>query len=243
MEVVGLIASSVTLLEVSLKTVGFFQEMATIQDDFRCLQEVVADIDSILQDFHSIPSLFARGSGLPQVAEPTVIARAVSQLEHLKAEMDEIRTYCARNSGSDGVSNAKKRKWILKRNRIPKLLERARDARSNFQTGINFQLRTLDAFRVVREHRAHLELKALFQELRSMQHLAHSDEQGGVEEPPVEDKEEGDDEEDEEDEDEDEDSGGEITQHSDFATPSIRGLDVIGAEQSYPICQAETSVT
>jgi hypothetical protein len=41
MEVVGLIASSVTLLEVSLKTVGFFQEMATVQDDFRCLQEVV----------------------------------------------------------------------------------------------------------------------------------------------------------------------------------------------------------
>lgn len=41
MEVVGLIASSVTLLEMSLKTVGFFQEMATVQDDFRCLQEVV----------------------------------------------------------------------------------------------------------------------------------------------------------------------------------------------------------
>ncbi|CAG9939887.1 unnamed protein product [Clonostachys rosea f. rosea IK726] len=42
MEVVGLIASSVTLLEMSLKTVGFFQEMATVQDDFRCLQEVTS---------------------------------------------------------------------------------------------------------------------------------------------------------------------------------------------------------
>lgn len=67
--------------------------------------------------------------------------------------MDEIRTYCARSSGSDSVSDAKKRKWILKRNRIPKLLDRARDARSNFQIGINFQLMALDAFRVVKEHK------------------------------------------------------------------------------------------
>ncbi|VUC26690.1 unnamed protein product [Clonostachys rosea] len=40
MEVVGVIASSITLLEVSLKTVGFCQEMAAVQDDFRSLQEV-----------------------------------------------------------------------------------------------------------------------------------------------------------------------------------------------------------
>ncbi|CAH0028089.1 unnamed protein product [Clonostachys rhizophaga] len=232
MEVVGLIASSVTLLEVSLKTVGFFQEMATVQDDFHCLQEVAADIDSIVQAFRSIPCLFAEGSGLPQVAEPILIARARSQLEHLKNEMGEIIRNCARSSDSDGSSKAKKRRWMLIRNRIPKLLERARDARSNFQLGMNFQLVTIDALRVVREQRANMEVKALVQQLRSIQ-LAHSDEQGEVEELQVE----------KEEEDKDEDSGREIAQHSSSAAPSIRGMDEMGVEQSYPICRTETSVT
>uniref|UniRef100_A0A0B7JMK8 Uncharacterized protein n=1 Tax=Bionectria ochroleuca TaxID=29856 RepID=A0A0B7JMK8_BIOOC len=243
MEVVGLIASSVTLLEMSLKTVGFFQEMATVQDDFRCLQEVIADIDSIAQAFHSIPSLFAQGSGLPQVAEPILIARAISQLEHLKIELDEIIINCARSSDSDGSSKAKKRKWVLIRNRIPKLLERVRDARSNLQTGIKLQSMALDAIRVVREHRfvhelvssssglwhvrltvvnrTHLELKALIQELQPIQQLVHSNEQGEMKQAPVEDEEE--DEEDDDDEGEDEDEGGEVTQHSNSAAPSIRG--------------------
>jgi hypothetical protein len=56
----------------------------------------------------------------------------------------------------------------------------------------------------------------------------------------VEDEEE---DEEEEDEGEDEDEGGEVTQHSNSAAPSIRGVGVIGAKQSYPICQAETAVT
>uniref|UniRef100_A0A8H7KFN1 NACHT-NTPase and P-loop NTPases N-terminal domain-containing protein n=1 Tax=Bionectria ochroleuca TaxID=29856 RepID=A0A8H7KFN1_BIOOC len=242
MEVVGVIASSVTLLEVSLKTAGFLQEMASIQDDFRCLQEVIADIDSIAQAFHSIPSLFAQGSGyLPQVAEPILIARAISQLEHLKIELDEIIINCARSSDSDGSSKAKKRKWVLIRNRIPKLLERVRDARSNLQTGIKLQSMALDAIRVVREHRTHLELKALIQELQPIQQLVHSNEQGEMKQAPVEDEEE--DEEDDDDEGEDEDEGGEVTQHSNSAAPSIRGVGVIGAKQSYPICQAETAVT
>ncbi|CAI6095141.1 unnamed protein product [Clonostachys chloroleuca] len=87
-----------------------------------------------------------------------------------------------------------------------------------------------------------MEVKALVQELRSIQQLAHSDEQGKVEEPQVEDEEEVEDE-DEEEKGEDEDSGGEIRQHSNSAAPSIPGMDVIGVEQSYPICQAETTVT
>ncbi|KAK7217222.1 hypothetical protein V2G26_005225 [Clonostachys chloroleuca] len=232
MEVVGVIASSVTLLEVSLKTVGFFQEMATVQDDFRCLQEVVADIDSIIQAFHSIPSLFAQGSGLPQVAEPILIARAISQLEHLKNEMDEIITNCARSSDSDGSSKAKKRRWILIRNRIPKLLERARDARSNFQTGIKLQSMALDAIRGAREHREYLEVRALVQELRSIQQLSRSDEQGDLEEHQAG----------KEDEDEVEDSSEEITRHSNSTAPSIHGMDVIGAEQPYLIYHAETAV-
>ncbi|CAG9978758.1 unnamed protein product [Clonostachys byssicola] len=161
MEVVGLVASSVTLLEMSLKTVGFFQEMATAPDDFRGLQEVVADIASIDQAFHSIPSLFAQGSGLPQAAEPILIARAISQLKHLKAEMDEVITNCARSSDSDGSSKAKKLRWMRIRNRVPKLLERARDARSNFQTAIQLQSMALDAIRGAREHRLVHQLASL----------------------------------------------------------------------------------
>lgn len=86
-----------------------------------------------------------------------------------------------------------------------------------------------------------MEVKALVQELRSIQQLAHSDEQGKVEEPQVEDEEEVEDE-NEEEKGEDEDSGGEIRQHSNSAAPSIPGMDVIGVEQSYPICQAGTTV-
>ncbi|CAH0005088.1 unnamed protein product, partial [Clonostachys byssicola] len=134
MEALGAVASCLTLLEVSLKALGFVRQISEVQEDFANLRE---------EDLQSLPVLFPRNPSSPKVAEPRSIFRAASQLRQIKDDLEDISAYCAVNPNNGAASLARKRKWVLKQNRISKLLVKARDAKENLQVAVNLHLATV----------------------------------------------------------------------------------------------------
>ncbi|KAI5460110.1 ankyrin repeat-containing domain protein [Mariannaea sp. PMI_226] len=150
MEALGAAASCVALLEVSFKALSFLHELSEVQEDFRNLKQQVTNIDAIIKDLRTIPSLFSTNSGLPQLSEPTSIANAARQLQEIKDELDGIVAYCAKLP-NDSLSRARKIKWIRQRNRITKLYEKARDAKSDLLCAQQYQQSSLMALHIVRQ--------------------------------------------------------------------------------------------
>ncbi|KAK7398737.1 hypothetical protein QQX98_011881 [Neonectria punicea] len=165
MEVLGAVASSLALLEISLKTANFLQGISNIQSDYEDLKLQIVNINAIIKDFQNVPRLFPNIPGLPQLSEPLSMALADQQLQDIKKELDDIATYCA----DDKRSQAKKAKWILKRNRIATLTQKARDAKSNLQMAMGCQTASLSAIQCIAGHRSHLDVIAALQSLRYIQ--------------------------------------------------------------------------
>jgi hypothetical protein len=64
-------------------------------------------------------------------------------LRQIKDDLENIAAYCAVDPNNGAASLARKRKWVLKQNRISKLLVKARDAKENLQVAVNLHLATV----------------------------------------------------------------------------------------------------
>ncbi|CAH0059080.1 unnamed protein product, partial [Clonostachys solani] len=152
MEALGAVASCITLLEVSLKTLSFVRQISEVQEDFANLREEIITINTLTQDLQSLPVLFPRNPSSPKLAEPRSIFRAASQLRQIKDDLENIAAYCAANPNNGAASLARKRKWVLKQNRISKLLVKARNAKENLQVAVNLHLATVFALQSMTEN-------------------------------------------------------------------------------------------
>ncbi|CAG9954247.1 unnamed protein product, partial [Clonostachys rosea f. rosea IK726] len=157
MEALGAVASCITLLEVSLKTLGFVRQISEVQEDFANLREEIITINTLAQDLQSLPVLFPRNPSSPKVAEPRSIFRAATQLRQIKDDLENIAAYCAVDPSNGAASLARKRKWVLKQNRISKLLVKARDAKENLQVAVNLHLATVFSLQSMAEKISHSE--------------------------------------------------------------------------------------
>ncbi|CAH0029161.1 unnamed protein product [Clonostachys rhizophaga] len=171
MEALGAVASSITLLEVSLKTLGFVRQISEVQEDFANLREEIITINTLIQDLQSLPVLFHRNPSSLKAAEPRSIFRAASQLRQIKDDLENIAAYCAANPNNGTASLARKRKWVLKQNRISKLLVKARDAKENVQVAVNLHLATLFALQSMTDSTSHSEGTSMILSPRGVQSL------------------------------------------------------------------------
>lgn len=105
----------------------------------------------------SLPVLFPRNPSSPKVAEPRSILRAATQLRQIKDDLENIAAYCAVDPNNGAASLARKRKWVLKQNRISKLLVKARDAKENLQVAVNLHLATVFSLQSMAEKISHSE--------------------------------------------------------------------------------------
>ncbi|KPM44569.1 hypothetical protein AK830_g2017 [Neonectria ditissima] len=173
MEVLGAVASSMALLEISLKTADFLQGISEIQSDYEDLKLEISIIDAIIKDFQNVPRLFPGIPSLPQISEPRLMVIADLQLRDIRSKLEGIATHCAQVP-DDKRSRAKKVDWILQRNKIVKLHQKARDVKSNLQTAMGFQTASLQALHITAGHRSNSEVIAMVQSLHHVQNISSS---------------------------------------------------------------------
>ncbi|VUC24622.1 unnamed protein product, partial [Clonostachys rosea] len=169
MEALGAVASCITLLEVSLKTLGFVRQISEVQEDFANLREEIITINTLTQDLQSLPVLFPRDPSSPKLAEPKSIFRAASRLRQINDDLETIAACCAANPNNGGASLARKRKWILKQNRISKLLVQARNAKENLQVAVNLHVATVFALQSMKENISQSECSSMIPSSRDAQ--------------------------------------------------------------------------
>ncbi|KAH7007310.1 hypothetical protein EDB80DRAFT_718576 [Ilyonectria destructans] len=132
MEVVGAVASCIALaqgLEAGLRMVGFFKSIPEIQQDYEALRKEIKSIGQLLRFSQLIAD---RG---PDDDDSPLINDAIQQLKEIEGELTEFATSCSRLT-KDQQEKARKRKWILQREKLEKLIKKSNNAKGDLRFAV-----------------------------------------------------------------------------------------------------------
>ncbi|KAL6415862.1 hypothetical protein AUP68_00067 [Ilyonectria robusta] len=132
MEVVGAVASCIALaqgLEAGVRMVGFFKSIPEIQQDYEALRKEIKYIGELLR-FSQI--IAHRGPGDD---DSPLINDAIQQLKEIEGELTEFATSCSRLT-KDQQEKARKRKWVLQRDKLERLLKKSNNAKGDLRFAV-----------------------------------------------------------------------------------------------------------
>lgn len=161
MEVVGAVASFIALaqgLEAGVRMVGFFKSIPEIQQDYEALRKEVSGFPWIgriirivgwdmklmaacieFQQIKYIGELLRFSQMIahhgPGDDDSPLINDAIQQLKEIEGELTEFATSCSRLT-KDQQEKARKRKWVLQRDKLEKLLKKSHNAKGDLRFAV-----------------------------------------------------------------------------------------------------------
>ncbi|CAH0058479.1 unnamed protein product [Clonostachys solani] len=147
MEVLGAVASVVTLLEVGGKAGKFIKGIHNIPESFAELREEVGFLKAISAELSKAQEAISSGSHSTRLRAswPTSIESIRKTFEGIVHDLEDIQTKCERQR-PEAEPAAKRRAWLSHRTRISTLLRKAENAKANLGLALNvFALTIMNA--------------------------------------------------------------------------------------------------
>ncbi|KAK7222159.1 hypothetical protein V2G26_010162 [Clonostachys chloroleuca] len=147
MEVLGAVASVVTLLEVGGKAGKFIKGIRNIPESFEELREEIGFLKAISTELSKAQEAISNGSHSTRLRSswPASIQNIRKTLEDTVRDLEDIQTKCERQR-PDAEPAAKRRAWLSHRTRISTLLRKAENAKTNLGLALNvFALAIMNA--------------------------------------------------------------------------------------------------
>lgn len=147
MEVLGAVASVVTLLEVGGKAGKFIKGIRNIPESFEELREEIGFLKVISAELSKAQEAIFNGSHSTRLRSswPASVENIRKTLEDTVRDLEDIQTKCERQR-PDAEPAAKRRAWLSHRTRISTLLRKAENAKANLGLALNvFALAIMNA--------------------------------------------------------------------------------------------------
>ncbi|VUC26120.1 unnamed protein product [Clonostachys rosea] len=147
MEVLGAVASVVTLLEVGGKTGKFIKGIHNIPESFAELREEIGFLKAISAELSKAQEAISSGihSTRLKACWPTSIESIRKSFEEVIRELEDIQKKCERRKPETEPA-AKRLAWLSHRSRISTLLRKAENAKANLGLALNvFALTVMNA--------------------------------------------------------------------------------------------------